>query len=244
MKTEKKDNPFDGFNIWGAPLGILLALILCAPALAQDSDEYLERRLDELGQRTYPNQKLRGYRGRVTSPDYNVEFQMQQLDKQRAADDQREAGAILEELSRRGRARSRAKMQAEQNARDDESRRRAAEQRAWIASQYQRLEQQRVEQQRHYERMDAQRRETARQQAQRTQDWLERDRQTQERMRQQNDQLWRSQLIRPTQPQPTPPLPGAYFPPLNPVTPPPVHYPDIYGVQPSQQPSVSPYEWD
>ena len=96
---------------------LLAAVLFAAPAFAQDSDEYLHQRRAELIMRDVtPQAKLRGYRGRVTSPDYYTELQMQQLDKQQRADDQAEAEALLQELNRRESARFDAWMQAEQQA--------------------------------------------------------------------------------------------------------------------------------
>ena len=87
------------------------------------SDEALHAERDALLQRNFSNAKLRGYRGRVTSPDYHVEMQMQQLDKQQAADDQAKAERIQQELIRRGHARAKDERAAEAAERAEQSRR-------------------------------------------------------------------------------------------------------------------------
>lgn len=74
--------------IWA--VAILVALGLAASAFAQDEgrDEALRQEQDRLaGHQVSGHPKRRGYRGRVTASDYELEFQMQQLDKQRQADD-------------------------------------------------------------------------------------------------------------------------------------------------------------
>ena len=87
------------------------------------SDEALHAERDALMQRTFSNSIHRGYRGRVTSPNYHVEWQMRQLDKQQAADDAAQADRNLQELIRRGHARAKAEREAEVQAYRDSNRR-------------------------------------------------------------------------------------------------------------------------
>ncbi len=95
-------------------------VLLAGPAFAQRtteslSDAALQNELYRLGSYRSPEGKLRGYRGRVRSSDFEIEKQMQQLDKQRMADDQRQYNLILDELARHDTARHVAKQQAERD---------------------------------------------------------------------------------------------------------------------------------
>ena len=68
----------------------VLLLSVTASGTAQDysqmSDDALALELDRLSTHRYSNSQRRGYRDRVTASDYELEFQMQQIDK-RAAED-------------------------------------------------------------------------------------------------------------------------------------------------------------
>ena len=111
-----------------AGLIALIAALAVAPAFAQDesslSDEGLRQKLDRVSSHRYSNAQRRGYRNRVTASDYELEFQMQQIDKRMAEDDHARANLITQEMGRRNAAREQAKRAhaaAEREARSRES---------------------------------------------------------------------------------------------------------------------------
>lgn len=79
------------FDLYGGAICALLAILCCAPALAQDtstmSDDGLRQEMDRVGSHAQSNAKLRGYGERVTATDYELEFQMKQIDERMKADD-------------------------------------------------------------------------------------------------------------------------------------------------------------
>lgn len=91
----------------------LIAALAVTPALAQDesslSDEGLRQELDRVSSHRYSNSQRRGYRDRVTASDYELEFQMRQIDKRMAEDDHARANLITQEMGRRHAAREQAK---------------------------------------------------------------------------------------------------------------------------------------
>ena len=106
----------------------LIAALAITPAFAQDvsslSDEGLRQELDRVSSHRYSNAQRRGYRNRVTASDYELEFQMQQIDKRMAEDDRATANLISEEIGRRDAAREqarRAQAAAEREARSRQS---------------------------------------------------------------------------------------------------------------------------
>ena len=132
--------------------GCALFLLSSFSALAQDamSAEAIEERINELSSRQYSDIQRRGYRERVTASDYELEFQMQQLDKQRAADDRREQDRLTRELGRRQTAREQAQRAAERERWEAQGEASHQQIMGWIKSQNQQLEQDwaRLEQQR------------------------------------------------------------------------------------------------
>jgi len=220
---------FFAFLFLAVVIGVAATIIFSRPAGAQDyssmSDEALEAEYGALISRTAgPHPKLRGYRGRVTSPDYYVEQQMQQLDKRMREDDLAQASRIHEYRMRRGIEQQRAEFQAEIEARD----RRDQESRAEFARIMQPLYDSHADAQRRLER-DRQEY-AARQQAQQARHDAFRAEQSQrhEAEYQRSRELMHRQAYPhlyspPSQPTPVtgPSFPGAYFPPQIPVTPPP-----------------------
>ena len=98
-------------------LAIPAFLFLALPAFAQDtsqfSDEVLLREQERLLSHRWSNDPGKGYDGRITSSDYEVEFQMQQMDKAREREHHARYNMIEDELGRRGRARAEAAQKRE-----------------------------------------------------------------------------------------------------------------------------------
>ena len=106
----------------------LIATLTITPAFAQDasslSDEGLRQELDRVTSHRHSNAQRRGYRNRVTASDYELEFQMKQIDERMAEDDAARANLIREEMGRRDSARAQARRvqaAAEREARSRES---------------------------------------------------------------------------------------------------------------------------
>lgn len=98
-------------------LAIFAALMLALPASAQDysqmSDETLLREQERLLSFGYSNDPGKGYDERITSSDYEVEFQMQQMDKAREREHQARYNMIEDELLHRGQMRGLAQQKRE-----------------------------------------------------------------------------------------------------------------------------------
>lgn len=96
---------------------ILASLFLALPALAQDtsqfSDEILLREQARLLSHRWSNDPGKGYDGRITSSDYEVEFQMQQMDKAREREHHARYNMIEDELRLRAQARAKAAQERE-----------------------------------------------------------------------------------------------------------------------------------
>ena len=133
------------FDIWGGAVCAVLALILATPAFAQ-SDDALQAEMDRLMGHQIPQSKFRGYRGRVPASDYQLEFQMQQLDKQQKADDMTRYNQLLEEQSRRSGESYKGARQAERDRREASSQESSQRIRGYLETQQQQLaqDQQRV----------------------------------------------------------------------------------------------------
>ena len=197
----------------------LIAALAITPAFAQNpstlSDDAIQNELYRLGSYRNPEGRHFGYRGRVRSSDYEVEIQMQQLDKQRMEDDQRQYNLLLDELGRRHTERRKsldAQRSADIWARAQEAQARSQ---AYIDQQNQNLAEQRAQQQ---QRWQAESDAFAREQKARSEEIRQAFRKPLQPVVPPGPQpqTW------PLQPaQPTPPLPGAYFPPLHEVLPPP-----------------------
>ena len=90
----------------------VIAALTITPVFAQDvsslSDEGLRQKLDRVSSHRYSNSQREGYRNRVTASDYELKFQMQQIDKRMAEDDQAKAALVTQEMGRRNAAREQA----------------------------------------------------------------------------------------------------------------------------------------
>ena len=90
-----------------------LLLSVTASGTAQDysqmSDDALEKEWRRLQSHQYSNSQRRGWRNRVTASDYELEFQMQQLDKLMEQDTRARQQAIEDERVRRMNAADRAR---------------------------------------------------------------------------------------------------------------------------------------
>ena len=98
-------------------LAILASLFLALPALAEDtsqfSDEVLHREQARLLSHRWSNDPGKGYDGRITSSDHEVEFQMQQMDKAREREHHARYNMIEDELRLRAQARAKAAQERE-----------------------------------------------------------------------------------------------------------------------------------
>ncbi len=206
------------FDIWGGAVCAVLAIILASPAFAQ-SDDALQAEMDRLMGHQIPQSKFRGYRDRVTASDYQLEHQMQQLDKQQKADDMTRYNQLLEEQSRRSGERSKVARQAESDRREASSQESSQRIRSHLETQRQQLD-----------RAQAQRTQQARETARQAEARAERSsaqgmqqveamyQRTRERSRQQAE---RARQVQPIQPGPTGlsfpiPQPNYNFQPIGP----------------------------
>ena len=194
----------------------LIAALAITPAFAQNastlSDDAIQNELYRLGSYRNPEGRHFGYRGRVRSSDYEVEMQMQQLDKQRMEDDQRQYNLLLDELNRRDGERQKAKWQAQLDAIDARARETDAANQQWYQQQQ--------------ELMQAMERRSEQQRAESDAFWQGYKARQEESLRAFRKPLepvvppGPQPLTWPTQPaKPTTPLPEAYFPPLHEVMP-------------------------
>lgn len=196
----------------------LIAALAITPAFAQNpstlSDDAIQNELYRLGSYRNPEGRHFGYRGRVRSSDYEVEMQMQQLDKQRMEDDQRQYNLLLDELNRRDGERQKAKWQAQLDAIDARAREADAANQRWYQQQQ--------------ELLQAMERRSEQQRAESDAFWQEYKARQEESLRAFGKPLepvvppgpQPRPLAWPAQPaKPTTPLPEAYFPPLHEVMP-------------------------
>lgn len=124
----------------------IAALMLALPAFAQDysqmSDETLLREQERLLSFRHSNDPGKGYDERITSSDYEVEFQMQQMDKAREREHQARYNMIEDELGRRGHARFKAAQAREFEEREAESQAHREATEAYFTEQYRQLAEQ------------------------------------------------------------------------------------------------------
>lgn len=142
-------------HVYILALALALGVFATPQAFAQSDESFMREEVDRLWGNLASRSQNWGnnYRGRPVAATYELEVQMDHIDKVMEQDDVGRLNAIRAEQARRGRAQSEARRQAEAARREAESQAIAAKNKAYIDSQYQWLAEQKA-------KLDQQRRES------------------------------------------------------------------------------------